>query len=89
MVTWLPLKETCPLPTAMTISAPVPGRRMMLPLPAFTASEKVRTILAPIATSVALSAGVEDDSVGATALSASPRTTGSWSDSRAVLFASK
>jgi hypothetical protein len=39
--------------------------RMMLPEPALTVSEKVRTILDPIATAVASSAGIEELRVGA------------------------
>ena len=38
---------------------------VMLPVPALTASEKLRTRFMPMATAVALSAGVDDESVGA------------------------
>ena len=44
---------------------PSPFLRMIEPVPALIDSVKVRTRLEPMATAVALSAGVDDESVGA------------------------
>ena len=66
MVTVEPLMDTWPSETGM-VATVMPSDFLMMksPVPATMVSEKVRTMLASMATAVASSAGVDELSVGA------------------------
>ena len=61
----MPAMLTCEASVTAMVRVSVPLLMVRLPVPAMTFSLNVRTMLEPTATAVALSAGLDDTSVGA------------------------